>query len=75
MTDLETLFRSVDELSPDQVKELYRYILENRLSLTHTPAESSDKPRVIGLHAHLGKAWLSDDFFDELPDEFWLGEE
>ncbi len=33
------------------------------------------KPRILGLHAHLGKAWMSDDFRDELPDEFWLGQE
>lgn len=31
--------------------------------------------RVLGLHAHLGEAWISDDFDDPLPDEFWLGEE
>lgn len=33
------------------------------------------KPRILGLHAHLGKAWMSDDFHDELPDKFWLGKE
>ena len=33
------------------------------------------KPRILGLHAHLGKVWMSDDFHDELPDEFWLGKE
>jgi antitoxin (DNA-binding transcriptional repressor) of toxin-antitoxin stability system len=33
------------------------------------------KKRILGLHAHLGKAWTSDDFDEPLPDEFWLGEE
>lgn len=28
--------------------------------------------RVLGLHA--GSAWISDDFDDELPDEFWFGD-
>lgn len=28
--------------------------------------------RVAGLHA--GMAWVSDDFDEPLPDEFWLGE-
>lgn len=28
-------------------------------------------PRIAGLHAHLGPAWMSDDFDDPLPDEFW----
>ncbi len=28
-------------------------------------------PRVLGLHE--GQGWISDDFTDPLPDEFWLG--
>lgn len=27
--------------------------------------------RILGLHA--GKMWISPDFDDPLPDEFWLG--
>ena len=27
------------------------------------------KPRILGLGK--GKSWMSDDFDDELPDEFW----
>jgi antitoxin (DNA-binding transcriptional repressor) of toxin-antitoxin stability system len=30
-----------------------------------------NKPRVSGLSA--GKIWISPDFDDPLPDEFWLG--
>lgn len=33
------------------------------------------KPRIPGLHAYAGVAWMSDDFDDELPDEFWFGTE
>ena len=33
----------------------------------HIPAE-----RILGLHE--GGGWISDDFTDELPDSFWLGE-
>ena len=29
--------------------------------------------RVAGLHD--GQGWISDDFNDELPDEFWFGED
>jgi antitoxin (DNA-binding transcriptional repressor) of toxin-antitoxin stability system len=29
-------------------------------------------PRVMGLNA--GKIWISPDFDDPLPDEFWMGE-
>jgi prevent-host-death family protein len=31
--------------------------------------QTSPKPRVLGLGK--GKTWMSDDFNDELPDEFW----
>ncbi len=36
------------------------------------PDAKSDKPRVFDLHP--GAIWMSDDFDDPLPDEFWLGE-
>jgi hypothetical protein len=42
-----------------------------RLSAVEVAARSR-KPRVPGLHA--GTTWVSDDFDDPLPDEFWLGE-
>ncbi|KAF3888117.1 MULTISPECIES: type II toxin-antitoxin system VapB family antitoxin [Nostocales] len=35
------------------------------------PQQSSQK-RVLGLNQ--GEIWMSDDFNDPLPDEFWLGE-
>lgn len=34
------------------------------------PMESAATPRVAGLHAGLG--WVSDDFDDPLPEEFWM---
>jgi hypothetical protein len=33
----------------------------------------SHAPRTPGLHQ--GEIWMSDDFNDPLPDEFWLGED
>ncbi len=74
MTDLQTLFQAVDDLEPDELKQLYTYILENKVQFIQKETLDTPKPRIIGLHAHLGKAWMSDDFDDELPDEFWLGE-
>jgi antitoxin (DNA-binding transcriptional repressor) of toxin-antitoxin stability system len=39
-----------------------------------TPIEKPEsKERVLGLRE--GQVWLSEDFDDELPDSFWLGEE
>ncbi len=78
MADLQALFQAVNELSAEDLKELYRYITETRMEFTNPPAEEqpdTNKPRILGLHAHLGKAWMSDDFDDELPDEFWFGEQ
>ena len=37
------------------------------------PVEHNEKPRIAGLHAGLG--WVSDDFDDPLPDEFWVSED
>ena len=36
-----------------------------------TPIPSPGRKRVMGLHR--GVAWMSDDFDEPLPDEFWLG--
>lgn len=36
-------------------------------------AQPAQAPRVMGLHE--GQGWISDDFDDELPDSFWLGED
>ncbi len=74
MADLEALFQTVDELSPDEIKRLYDSIVESRIQFTEVQPKVPRKERVIGLHEHLGRAWISDDFHDELPDAFWLGE-
>lgn len=46
-------------------------VLLARLSPIETH-DKPDRPRIPGLHA--GTTWVSDDFDDPLPDEFWLGE-
>jgi antitoxin (DNA-binding transcriptional repressor) of toxin-antitoxin stability system len=35
------------------------------------PIPSTGRKRVMGLHR--GVAWMSEDFDEPLPDEFWLG--
>lgn len=35
--------------------------------------KTEQKERVLGLRE--GQVWISDDFDEELPDSFWLGEE
>lgn len=37
------------------------------------PVAAPAKPRIAGLHAGLG--WVSDDFDNPLPDEFWVSDD
>lgn len=36
-----------------------------------SPIPEASRPRVAGLHE--GQGWISEDFNDPLPDEFWNG--
>ncbi len=36
------------------------------------PVNLSHRPRIPGLNR--GKIWISEDFNDPIPDEFWTGE-
>lgn len=75
MADIQNLFEQVDTLSPEEIKQLYDYIVKNHIQFVPTKAaEAPAGKRILGLHAHLGPHWMSDDFDDELPDEFWFGE-
>ena len=70
MSDLQMLFQQVDQLTPDEIKQLHSYIVNKHMEFV--AAKSMDeppKPRVLGLHAHLGLHWMSDDFEDELPSQ------
>lgn len=44
----------------------------NKPLIRLVPLEPPRKKRVFGLHK--GEVWVSDDFDEPLPDEFWLGE-
>jgi hypothetical protein len=77
MADLQQLLHEIDNLSGNDIKQVYRYLREHfpENALPDEAAVSPAlQPRMLGMHAHLGKAWMSDDFRDELPDSFWLGE-
>ena len=54
------------------VKEIMATLPPEVTELVH---DAPKKPRILGLHAHLGEGWMSEDFKSELPDEFWLGRE
>ena len=60
----------IQELSVEERKQLIGVIVD---SLTETSEQPAKGKRIPGLHA--GTMWVSDDFDDPLPDEFWLGDD
>jgi hypothetical protein len=70
--DLQELFHSVDELSADELKQLYLYITQTRIKFVTAQETVQRKARVLGLFESIGETWISDDFDAELPDSFWL---
>ncbi len=44
---------------------------EGKMIARLVPVESDAAPRIAGLHE--GQGWVSEDFDDPLPDEFWAG--
>jgi hypothetical protein len=73
---IETEFQ---KLSLPKQKELLQSLISklgvtlpekvNGVSAQAIPESNQAQGRVLGLHE--GKGWISDDFTDELPDEFW----
>ncbi len=65
MTDLQTLFRTIDELTPEEKQQVVAYIQERREAVVQPT-------RIPGLFPGI---WISEDFNAELPESFWMGEE
>ena len=66
MTDMSDIFQIVDALTEEEKRTLLHYLQQKP-----EPATSS-QPRKLDLHP--GAITIGDDFNDDLPDEFWLGE-
>jgi hypothetical protein len=64
---VETEFQ---KLSLQKQKELLQLLI-NKLGVMSEKVAPSANQRIPGLQQ--GKVWMSDDFDDELPDEFWGG--
>ena len=58
---------------PIEQKRILIEELEKDAAQHNLSTESQKHERTPGLHA--GMIWVSDDFDDPLPDEFWLGED
>lgn len=56
----------------NDVWRLRERIVEEKIATVQESKERVKKKRILGLHAG-GGIWMSDDFDEPLPDEFWLG--
>jgi hypothetical protein len=65
----ETLIAKFKSLLPEQQQTLLHFA--EFLVQKHTPTQPNQQ-RVLGLNQ--GEIWMSEDFNDPLPDEFWIGE-
>ena len=73
--DSANLHTLIDQLPAELQKEVYNFaafLLEKKRQPPHTQ-KPPEKPRVMDLHK--GQVWMSDDFDEPLPDEFWLGKD
>jgi len=68
----ETILEKLQDLPETQQQQILDYI-EFLSQKYPKPQRRSPKPRVAGLHR--GKVWISDDFNDPLPPEYWSGQE
>ena len=69
----ETLVAKLQFLSPEQQQTLLDFA--EFLVQRHIQPEQAQQAqqRVLGLNQ--GEIWMSEDFNEPLPDEFWMGEE
>ncbi|BAU12687.1 unknown protein [Leptolyngbya sp. NIES-3755] len=75
----EKILAALNTLSLDRQQQVFDFVEfliqkqgNSEINLTQATAQPSKK-RVLGQHKGMG--WISDDFNDPLPDEFWFGEE
>jgi Protein of unknown function (DUF2281) len=57
-------------LAPEQKQQVLNYV--EFLAQKYAQTKVTKQKRVLGLNR--GEYWMSDDFNDPLPDDFWLGE-
>lgn len=65
------LIAKLKTLAPQQQQQVLDFV--EFLAQKYAQPKLTQKKRVLGLNR--GKYWMSDDFNDPLPDEFWLGED
>jgi len=68
--ELTRMFSELEPKAQTVVIELVKILYTNKENQTATKPK---KKRVFGMYQ--GQGWISDDFNDELGDEFWFGED
>lgn len=74
--DLETTDLTLEELLAALEPNTEVMLMRGDAPVARVEALAPQKPqgkRIIGMHE--GTVWMSDDFDDELPLEFWLGDD
>ncbi|MCC5625940.1 DUF2281 domain-containing protein [Nostoc sp. CHAB 5715] len=64
------LIAKLQTLAPEQQQQVLDFV--EFLAQKYAQPQQSPQEQVLGLNQ--GKIWISDDFNEPLPDEFWLGE-
>ena len=72
MTILETIVSELTSAPEPLLEKVLNFIQSTKVNSTSV-FDASDTPRIADLHK--GQIWMSEDFNDPLPDEFWLGED
>lgn len=71
MTVFETIVRELASVPEPLLVRVLDFIQTVKGS-SDLVASGEDAPRIPGLHK--GQVWMSEDFNEPLPDEFWLDE-
>lgn len=73
--DLEKTHLTLEELLSELDSNTEILLTRGGVNVARIAANTTpiDKERILGLHE--GQGWISDDFTDELPDSFWLGDD
>lgn len=74
MNLLEQIINELESASDPLLLQILDFIQDKKgHSNTVISSDFNNSPRTPGLHQ--GEIWMSENFNDPLPDEFWLGEE
>lgn len=70
VTDFEKVVEIIKDLPANQIAEVANFaeFLQAKYK-KQIRAIENDKPRILGLNR--GQIWMSEDFADPLPEEFW----